>query len=146
MNSVAGWIAVGGIGILLVRWLLARPVRGCICGRCHKSVAVSPRCVLASADSSAWIEFRAGPMSGQRVVLSQRTTKIGSVADNDIVLSDPAVSQFHIEILRKHGAFTLCDGGSTNGVYVNGQRQRKIVLAGDDIIVLGNSEFVFRMS
>jgi pSer/pThr/pTyr-binding forkhead associated (FHA) protein len=82
-------------------------------------------------------------------VLDQRHTAIGSVASTgdggEIVLADPAVSQVHVVIERKNGSFTLHDQGSTNGTYINGLRHRTLVLCGDDIIRVGNSEAVFRI-
>lgn len=88
-------------------------------------------------------------MSGRAVALHERETAIGSVANTgeggDIVLADPAVSQVHVLIERKKGSFTLRDQGSTNGTYINGLRHRTLVLCGDDIIRIGNSEAVFRI-
>ena len=84
-------------------------------------------------------------MQGQSLQLVERVTRIGSVGSNDIVLSDPAVSQQHVAIERNQDSFTLRDVGSTNGVYVNAVRENKIVLAADDIVTIGNSEIALRM-
>ena len=82
-------------------------------------------------------------------MLHERSTAIGSVASDrdagEIVLADPAVSQTHVVIERKKRSFTLRDAGSTNGTYINGLRHKRLVLCGEDIIRIGNSEAVFRI-
>ena len=88
-------------------------------------------------------------MGGRTVVLEDRITAIGSVASDgtggEIVLADPAVSQEHVRIERSAGSFTLRDLGSTNGTFVNGLKHKELVLCGDDTILIGNSEAVFRI-
>ncbi len=86
-------------------------------------------------------------MAGRSVVLTERTTIIGSVGGQGavIVLADPAVSEVHVRIERKQGAFRLLDAGSTNGTYVNGLQCQELVLRCDDTLRLGNSEATFRL-
>ena len=91
------------------------------------------------------LEFVGGPLSGQTVPLKDEVTTIGSVAGNTVVLSDPAVSRKHMGIRRVENRFELADLGSTNGVYVNGHRMGKKVLAAGDIMRVGNTEMVFRV-
>lgn len=91
------------------------------------------------------LEFVGGPLSGQTVQLDAEVTTIGSVAGNTVVLSDPAVSRKHMGIRRVENRFELADLGSTNGVYVNGHRMGKKVLAAGDIMRVGNTEMVFRV-
>ena len=94
---------------------------------------------------AARLEFVGGPLSGQTVTLDAEVTTIGSVAGNTVVLSDPAVSRKHMGIRRVENRFELADLGSTNGVYVNGHRMGKKVLAAGDIMRVGNTEMVFRV-
>lgn len=145
-----GVVAAISGAILFVWWLWKRPMPGCACGRCVRREQVVPRCVLSSTSSKAELEFRSGPMGGRSVVLDARYTAIGSVSSGgegaSIVLADPAVSQRHALIERKAGSFKLRDAGSTNGTYVNGLRHGELVLCGDDIIRIGNSEAVFRIT
>src|SRR4030067_460542 len=63
------------------------------------------------------LEFVCGPLAGQTIPLTTEVTTLGSVAGNNIVLSDPAVSRKHIGIRWTGQAFELADLGSTNGVY-----------------------------
>ncbi|MCP4447073.1 MAG: FHA domain-containing protein [Myxococcales bacterium] len=143
-------VVAGVSGLLiLVWWLLRRPLPGCACGRCRRRVAIMPRCVLCTSESVAELEFRTGPMGGRTIVLEEQMVTIGSVANDgtcaEIVLSDPAVSQSHLRIEREAESYTLRDLGSTNGTYVNGLHHKKLVLCDNDIILIGNSEAVFRI-
>ena len=137
-------------GLFLVGWWLwRRPLANCRCGRCRRRQQRQPRCVLSGGDACAELQFRSGPMGGRTVVLEDRITAIGSVASDgtggEIVLADPAVSQEHVRIERSAGSFTLRDLGSTNGTFVNGLKHKELVLCGDDTILIGNSEAVFRI-
>ncbi len=146
MSMLVIGAAAGVVGLLFIGYLATRPMRGCVCGRCRKSLTPELRCRLSAEHPNAWLEFRTGPMQGQKVLLTERQTRLGSVGSNTIVLSDPAVSQEHVCIERKAGSFYLRDLQSTNGVYVNAVRRRKVVLAADDTLTIGNSEMILRFA
>src|SRR5438477_9364810 len=56
---------------------------------------------------------------------------IGTARGNDLVLSDPTVSRFHLEAQPHPGGFLLTDCGSSNGTYAGAIRiERAIVPAG----------------
>jgi pSer/pThr/pTyr-binding forkhead associated (FHA) protein len=97
--------------------------------------------------AGAHLEFIYGPLEGQAVSLSDGITTLGSAAGNSVVIPDPAVSRKHLGIRRDPlgGGYELADLGSTNGVYVNGHRLAKRVLAPGDIIRIGASEMVFHL-
>ncbi len=84
-------------------------------------------------------------MAGRSVELRGPQVSIGSVASNDVVLSDPAVSESHLVIECPGDRFIAKDQGSTNGVYVNGARVRSFVLAGDDRLRIGNIDATLRL-
>jgi Inner membrane component of T3SS, cytoplasmic domain len=90
------------------------------------------------------LEFIHGPLTGQVVELVATVTTLGSQQGNTVVLADPAVSRKHVGIRRDASGYELADLGSTNGVYVNGQRLPKRLLAPGDIVRIGQSEMVFR--
>jgi pSer/pThr/pTyr-binding forkhead associated (FHA) protein len=90
------------------------------------------------------LEFILGPMAGHVLELRDEVTTVGSVAGNTVVLADPAVSRKHAGIRRVEGGYELADFGSTNGIYVNGHRMPRKLLAGGDVIRVGNSELIFR--
>ena len=77
--------------------------------------------------------------------LDKQVVTIGSVPGNDIVISDPSVSRKHIGIRRVEGGYEVADFGSTNGVFVNGDRVPKKKLAIGDVVRVGNIEMIFRL-
>ncbi|MEM9072882.1 MAG: sigma 54-interacting transcriptional regulator [Myxococcota bacterium] len=76
-----------------------------------------------------------------RVVrLDDRPLGVGSSADNDVVLSDRAVSRFHCRIEPADGGVVVRDLGSTNGTRVDGQPIRRHLLRPGDILRVGRTE------
>src|SRR5258708_27452031 len=80
---------------------------------------------------------------GNRYDLTRPETRIGRGADQDIVLSDIAVSRRHITIHSEGAGFRLRDLGSGNGTLVNGQRIDTVILNHGDHIELGNTVLRF---
>jgi hypothetical protein len=116
-----------------------------MCGQCNRAMLPAwERCMFCGWQPVARLEFIHGPMAGQTVPLVEHVTTIGSVAGNNVVLADPAVSRKHAGIRRVEGAYELADFGSTNGVYVNGHKVPKKNLVTGDIVRVGNSEAVFK--
>lgn len=143
VGSVAGLVAV----LVLVTWLVRRGQRrgARFCGNCRNAMLPQwDRCMFCGWAPLARLEFILGPLAGHVVELRDEVTTVGSVAGNTVVLADPAVSRKHAGIRRVEGGYELADFGSTNGIYVNGHRMPKKLLAGGDVIRVGNSELVFR--
>ncbi len=65
-----------------------------------------------------------GDVVEQEVDLDERTARIGRDIDNDVVLADPtrSVSRYHAELRFEHGAYSLVDTNSQNGIWVAGLR------------------------
>src|SRR5687768_12216458 len=57
-----------------------------------------------------------------RVKLDKVRTTIGRSSRNDVCVSDPFASRFHIEVRRDDSDFTVVDLGSANGTLLNGKR------------------------
>lgn len=135
--------------LLLVIFLLARkssaPAHQKICGGCKRvMLPVWTKCLFCGWQPGARLEFILGPMANQVLQLAEDVTTIGSVSGATVVLADPAVSKKHAAIRKVDSAFELADLGSTNGVYVNGQKVPKKTLEVGDIIRVGNTEAVFK--
>jgi len=89
------------------------------------------------------------PLNGQHAYqtfkLRSHGTKIGTAPPADIVVNDGFMSTEHCQINCSPQGFTLIDGGSTNGCYVN---DRKIVqkhdLVDNDMLTLGKTNFKFK--
>ena len=69
---------------------------------------------------------------------------IGRAIDNDVVLTDIAVSRKHFDLRFQDGAWVIIDRGSGNGTVVNGNvEDNPFMLAGGDSIEIGNTVFRF---
>ncbi len=80
----------------------------------------------------------------QPVLLDAPVITIGRRMDNKVVLNHPQVSGHHARLEQlKDGAYRIIDLGSTNHVYVNGQRIRKQVLKPGDEIGIGPYELTY---
>jgi hypothetical protein len=151
-TSVLVSVVSGGALALLVLVLLlvavTRKKRGQasrLCGGCRRVMMPQwDRCLFCGWVPVPRLEFLCGPLMGQVVYLTDEVTTIGSIAGNNIVLADPAVSRKHVGIRRHGAAFEMADLGSTNGVYVNGHKMPKKQLFPGDILRVGNTEMVFR--
>ncbi len=147
---LVGLIIVGAVVVLGVIASLARksnaPAQGAkICGGCKRvMLPVWTKCLFCGWAPVARLEFILGPMANQTLPLTDAVTTIGSVAGNTVVLADPAVSRKHAGIRRVESDYELADLGSTNGVYVNGNKVPKKTLEPGDIIRVGNTEAVFK--
>lgn len=58
----------------------------------------------------------------RQITLSQSRLQIGRQTENDIVLSDLAVSRHHAELRRKHGRWQVQDLGSHGGTFMDGRQ------------------------
>jgi pSer/pThr/pTyr-binding forkhead associated (FHA) protein len=83
-------------------------------------------------------------VNGTKHELDQRQVTIGRSKDCDIQLPDPNVSRRHAEVRQEGAAYWAVDLDSTNGMEVNGRRQKRAKLRQGDRIVLGSTELVFR--
>jgi len=88
------------------------------------------------------------PVNGQNAYQTYRlkpgATKIGTQAPSDIVVNDGFMSTEHCQITCSPAGFTLIDGGSTNGSYVNDRKVAKHELVDNDTITLGKTNFKFK--
>jgi pSer/pThr/pTyr-binding forkhead associated (FHA) protein len=80
--------------------------------------------------------FFNGALIGERE-LSPGVTTIGRAADNVIEIDNAGVSAHHARIVTEGERFAVEDLGSTNGVFVNGERvERRELSYGDEIEIL----------
>jgi DNA-binding SARP family transcriptional activator len=85
-------------------------------------------------------------LSGQSYPMTGAATRIGRLADNDVVLDDAEVSRHHAVVSDTGTSFVITDLRSANGVYVQGRRIRgSVVLADCDRIRICGHEFVFEI-
>ena len=96
------------------------------------------------AQESAVAQLR--DAAGRRYPLRGAATRIGRLADNDIVLDDDSVSRHHAVIVDTGNSFVITDLQSANGVDVADRRIRtsETLADGDRIRICGH-EFTFEI-
>ncbi|MBY0288560.1 MAG: FHA domain-containing protein [Mycobacteriaceae bacterium] len=98
--------------------------------------AVNATAALATLRSAAGRAYR----------LTATATRIGRLADNDIVLDDNNVSRHHAVIIDTGTSFVITDVRSANGIDVRGERIRGTATLGDgDTIRICDHEFTFEI-
>ncbi|MEZ4217984.1 MAG: FHA domain-containing protein [Myxococcota bacterium] len=90
--------------------------------------------------SASQLRIESGPRKGERLPLRARTTRIGALADNDLVLESPAVSRYHARIYRRGRSLEIEDCASSNGTLVNGNRVKTATLRPGDRIRIADIE------
>jgi pSer/pThr/pTyr-binding forkhead associated (FHA) protein len=69
---------------------------------------------------------------------------LGTAEGNDLVLTDPMVSRYHLELRRSGGRILVTDLGSTNGTQVNEDTVSERDLEEGDRITIGHTVLEFR--
>ncbi|MBU6376690.1 MAG: FHA domain-containing protein, partial [Bdellovibrionales bacterium] len=92
------------------------------------------------------LKFTPGAANVELQEFDQEEVSIGRGRGCDIILNDKKASRKHL-IIRRQGAgvdtvFTIRDLESANGVFVNGARISEHVLSGDDVVRVGDTEFL----
>ena len=82
-------------------------------------------------------------VNGARRALEKQRVVIGRSKECDIQIGDPNISRRHAELRQEGSTYWLVDLDSTNGVEVNGRRQKQTKLGDGDRILLGSTELVF---
>jgi pSer/pThr/pTyr-binding forkhead associated (FHA) protein len=70
---------------------------------------------------------------------------IGCAADNDIVLNEPGISDYHAKLVTYFHQSVLVDLSSEGGSYLNGARVIRHSINNGDLIKLGNHVFKIRL-
>jgi hypothetical protein len=92
-----------------------------------------------------WLVPLNGSQAYQTFRLRSGGTKIGTAPPCDIVINDGFMSTEHCQINASPQGFSLVDGGSTNGCYVNERKiQSKQDLVDNDMVTLGKTNFKFK--
>jgi ABC-type multidrug transport system ATPase subunit len=80
--------------------------------------------------------------NGRETISLSGVQSIGRTPDNDIVVSDVLASRHHARLSSSPQGLLLEDLGSVNGTFVNGQRVMAHRLSENDVVTIGNSDFV----
>ncbi len=82
-------------------------------------------------------------VDGKRHELDKRRVVIGRSRECDLQLADPNVSRRHAEVRQEGTSYWAVDLDSTNGMLVNGRRERRAKLENGDTVTVGSTELVF---
>jgi len=149
LPAIIGGVVLFGVLLLVVAAARKKKPRERPCSSCGRIMLPTWTkcrfCGAAAAEQRAELEFVSGPLVGQTINLDRDVTTIGSVAGNTVLLTDTGVSRKHVGIKRIDAGYELADLGSTNGVYVNGEKVARRKLEVGDVIRVGTTEIVFRV-
>jgi hypothetical protein len=99
--------------------------------------------LMLPAISSAWLLIREEEMPEVRYEIKGAVTSVGTSADNDIVLTDKAVSRHHAKIRIEGQKYFVYDLASTNGTKVNDRKITKKWIREGDSVELGHTTMTF---
>ena len=107
--------------------------------------ANAPISIITPQAVSARLVVTQGNDSGQAIEITPgKSYTIGRAIDNDVVLTDIAVSRKHFDLRHEDGSWIVADRGSGNGTVVNGNvEDQPFMLANGDTIEIGNTSFRF---
>lgn len=83
-----------------------------------------------------------GHLRGRETISLRGVQTIGRTPDNDIVVSDVLASRRHARLSSTPQGLLLEDLDSVNGTFVNGRRVMSHRLSENDVVTIGNSDFV----
>lgn len=86
------------------------------------------------------VTLELGPPLDERQ--SARALTIGRAADVDIAMSDMLASQHHATLVSTESGLQIHDANSASGTFVNGERIKARTLEDDDVVTIGNVDFV----
>ena len=98
-----------------------------------------------SGATSAMIVCISGKQQGKKAGFRSGKVTIGRGPENDIVIEEPLISRLHAEVKYEHGAFSLEDPGSVNGIWMKGQRVLQVKLKDGDQFRIGRNVFALVM-
>src|SRR5687768_15511100 len=90
------------------------------------------RCTLQAVDDPT-----------QEWTFDKEEVRIGSMEDNDVVISDDTVSRYHCRIVQEDTGYVLIDQRSTNGTFINKVRVREAFIKPGSIVSVGQSQLRF---
>ncbi|MGZ4352664.1 MAG: FhaA domain-containing protein [Gaiellaceae bacterium] len=82
-------------------------------------------------------------VEGRRIPIEKRRAVIGRSRECDVQVADPNVSRRHAELRQEGATYWLVDLDSTNGIEVDGRRQKRVKLENGTRVTIGATELVF---
>ncbi|HYI02671.1 sigma 54-interacting transcriptional regulator [Hyalangium sp.] len=85
------------------------------------------------------IEVVGGPDQGKSYTAEGETVTVGTAESNDLRLTDPTVSRYHLELSRRGDRVAVTDLGSTNGTAVGPALLERGTVAPGSLLTLGRT-------
>ena len=135
------------------RWAPREPLGSATIASVPKRRPRDPETTIISVDGRAvslrvealTLEVVEGPDAGARAQLAGPALAVGSDPSNQLVLTDPTVSRFHLRITADDRGILLVDRDSANGTVVAGLRVREVYLTDGARLEIGDSALVVRI-
>lgn len=113
----------------------------------RKSVHTTTRVVIPTPDLAprdpACVVVVNGAHLGTEAKIGAMPLLIGRAEDAGLTIGNTSVSRRHCRIFRDADGYTVEDLGSTNGVFVNGQKVQRLGLRDGDRLRVGHCELKF---
>ncbi len=100
--------------------------------------------VMLPSISQAWLLIEEGGTPEKRYEIRKKIISVGTNDDNDIVLTDKAVSRHHAKIRIEREKYFIYDLASTDGTRVNDRKITKKWIKEGDSIELGHTRMTFK--
>jgi DNA-binding NtrC family response regulator len=85
------------------------------------------------------VEITEGADAGAARMADSDTLTVGSAEGNDLVLADPTVSRYHLELVRRPDGIQVVDAGSLNGTFVGAVRVERALVPPGTLLRLGKT-------
>jgi DNA-binding NtrC family response regulator len=85
------------------------------------------------------LEILEGADAGQSRMAESDTLTVGTAEGNDLVLADPTVSRYHLELQRRPDGILVLDAGSLNGTFVGPMRIERALIPPGTTLRLGKT-------
>jgi DNA-binding NtrC family response regulator len=88
------------------------------------------------------VEVVAGPDATHAPLASVGRVRVGSAQGNDLVIADPMVSRYHLELSRDGARIVIVDLGSTNGTAVGPTRfdDSRVTVSCPTVVTIGDTQ------
>jgi hypothetical protein len=109
----------------------------------YRPVDLPPEPAAAEPEPEPARELAMLVVAGERHALHGQALVLGRSKDCDIQIVDPNVSRRHAEVRPRGSGYVVVDLDSTNGIEVDGQRVRELVLEDGSRFTVGATEVAF---
>jgi DNA-binding NtrC family response regulator len=85
------------------------------------------------------VDIVEGPAAGLARMAESDTLSVGTADGNDLVVADPTVSRYHLELTRRPDGIQVIDAGSLNGTFAGTVRIERALVPPGTVLRLGKT-------